>query len=63
MRYVPKTTKMTMYGLCYYSQFCMSVHDEDESPKEAEEEGVVVGRHDHIPRQCKQLAPEGRGGK
>ena len=54
---------MATYGLCYNSQFCVSVHDEDESPKEAEEEGVVVGRHDHIPRQCKQLAPEGRGGK
>ena len=31
--------------------------DEHHPPDEAEEEGVEVGRHNHVPREGKELAP------
>ena len=37
------------------SSVCIS--DEHHPPDEAEEEGVEVGRHDHVPREGEQLAP------
>ena len=33
------------------------IPDEHHPPDEAEEEGVEVGRHDHIPREGEELAP------
>ena len=33
------------------------ISDKHHPPDEAEEEGVEVGRHNHVPRQAKELAP------
>ena len=33
------------------------IADQHNSPDETEEEGVEVGRHNHVPREAKELAP------
>ena len=44
-------------GSTVKDQATICIADEDDPPDEAEEEGVEVGHHYHVPRDGEQLAP------
>ena len=44
-------------GSTVKDQAPICIADEDDPPDEAEEEGVEVGHHYHVPRDGEQLAP------